>query len=232
VINEAVVAASIADSTVGGGDLKIQTVGTSIVLSWSGGTSQTGYSIYRLGGGGLTLLPPNGPLGPSALGYTDATPPAGVNCYVAFPLGVDPGARSDLLCAAAGFHWPPNGPPGFTVPQNFTLDLNASSTAHLNWSGSGTNFPDSYLFAIFNADGSVQATPYIGLPPGIFALSEHRDMSMSGFSCYALGAVVDGQLLGYTDLLCALPGLTTLPPVVGPCTFHCISGSSADSRRA
>ncbi len=165
-----------------------------VQLAWQGGNQQTGYMVARLAGGLLTFIPAAG-LPAGATSFTDQTPLAGLNCYALLPQGTSPQAYSDILCAMVGF--------GTTTgaPQTFTLKLNQASTASFAWTAPQGAGQDRYLLATFGG----ATTPLSGA-------ATSAAIQINGLTCYALGALNGGLLLGYTDQVCGLPGFSNLGP--------------------
>jgi hypothetical protein len=164
-----------------------------VTLSWTGGSGQTGYQVWRipLDGSPAVVLPPTGPLPASATSFVDAPAPGSLPCYLLFVFG-PPGVAgvSDLLCRFDGIR---SGSP----PANFTLRLNESTTASLSWS------------AVAGASGYVlQAIPLTGAPvrtqtfgPG---MTSTTDTIGADFTCYAVAAT--GVATNVSDLLCGQAG--------------------------
>ncbi len=175
----------------GGRALAISSGGSGVSLNWQAGVGQAGYLVARLAGGVLTLLPLEGPLGPTATFFTDATAPPGLDCYVVLPQGTN--ARSDLECALVGFR------SAVGSPENFTLRLDQSSTATLSWAPPAGGGQDSYL--LITLGGSPQTIP---------GTTTNVSLPANGFTCFAVGAQSGGALMGYADILCGQPGFSTL----------------------
>jgi len=110
-------------------------------------TESGAYKIGRISTSGViteyplptTQLPASGPLGPGETSFADTAAPPGLACYLLLPLGTNPQAMSDLLCAAVGSHTATG------VPESLILRLNQSSTASLSWTAPSGQTPDSYL---------------------------------------------------------------------------------------
>jgi len=172
-------------------------------LTWQGGPGVTGYSLDRLSGLTLTTIP-SSPLGPSTTSYADSTAPPGLSCYVVHPLGGTPGATSDVACANPGAQ----SPGGY--PQNFTLRLNQSNTATLTWSPPLGGGQDSYTLATLG-----------GTSQTLSGEITSANVTINGMTCFFLGAMREGVLLGNSGVVCGQPGffsnLPTAPltPTVG-----------------
>jgi hypothetical protein len=178
--------------TIGGKGLAISPSSAGVRLTWQGGTAQSGYTVARLSGSALNVLSTFGPLPANATTYTDTTA-TGPNCYALFVLGTNPQGISDFVCDLVGYHTPTG------APQNFTLALNQSSSASLSWSPPATGGQDGYVLVQLGGSGQT-----------LTGDTTRASAAMSGLTCYVLGATSGGTLLGYTDILCGLPGFTNL----------------------
>src|SRR5581483_3289934 len=98
-------------------------------------------------------------------------------------------------CAGVGGQTPTGSPKGFT------LQLDQSSTMHLTWSPPTDVVPDSYLL------------DWVGVSNMIVpAWTTTFDAPTHGPTCFSIGAIRGGALVGSTDTLCGLPGFSTLGP--------------------
>ncbi len=166
----------------------------SAVMSWSCGTSQSGYVVARLGSF-PTMLPPSGPLPRTATTYTDSSPLLGLSCYVLFALGGSPPAataNSDGLCLLPNVRSPTR------APTDFTIRLNEGPIALLSW-GPPTGGHDGYTLAVL---GSTQAP--VNLPADARSTSHNTGGTSH---CYVLFATSAGAAVGNTDVLCGIPGV-------------------------
>ncbi len=179
--------------TVGGRGFGISSGSGGVQLSWQGGNGQTGYRLLRMAGGATTQLPLPGPLPADATSFTDLSAPAGVACYALLPLGTTPQAISDFVCTIVGFHTATGS------PQSFTLRLNQSSSASLSWAPPANTTPDFYILVPLGGQGQALA-----------GSSTSTSLSASGLACYFLAALRANTVLGYTDILCGLPGISNL----------------------
>ncbi len=191
--------------SVGGRGLTISTAGAGVQLGWQSGIGQTGYQVLRLADGTLSTI---ATLALTATGFSDTSVPSGLNCYVVMPLGTSPQSYSDLLCADVGSRSPTSS------PQNFSLQLNQSTTASLRWSAPGAGGQDSYLVVAFGVSSQ-----------NVDANTTSATMQANGLTCYAIGTMRDGALIGYSDRLCALPGFTTFGALAVPPTRGVISSN-------
>jgi hypothetical protein len=161
--------------TVGGRGLGIRRDPGATVLTWTGGTQQSGYLVVR---GSV----PEDPFVPatlpgSALTFSDVgAATAALYCYFLLPLDqATPLGVSDALCLFPGTR------SGATVPPEFTLRLNQSMTASLSWSTAA------------GADGYVLvALPLNGAPARFTALGGNdvavTDPTGGVATCYLLVA--------------------------------------------
>ncbi len=178
--------------TIGGRGLTISPNSLGVLLTWQGGVGQTGYLVARLADGTMTLTPPTG-LTPSATSFLDLSATTGAVCYLLLPLGRNPQALSDLVCAVLGIH------SGIDAPQGLSLQFNQSSQARITWQPPPSGPPDRYLLI-------AAGEPARPVPPSTTSLT----VPVNGLSCYMVGAVRGGMLTGYTDFVCGLPGISNL----------------------
>jgi hypothetical protein len=175
--------------TLGGRNLSLR--GGDGLLSWLDGTAETGYLVARLASSGTLLFPTNAPLGPNTTSTTDpfglAEP---IICYIVLPLGLN-GALglSDLLCLF------PHTASGALAAQQFTLQMNQSTTARLTWA------PPGGLSGFV-----IVALPLNGQPARIINVdagaSSAQDDTGGVPTCYVGLTIVGGSAGGNTDLLC------------------------------
>jgi hypothetical protein len=181
-------------TTTGGGTLGGQNLslrGGDGLLSWLDGNSETGYLVARLASSGTLLFPTNAPLAPNTTSTTD---PFGLAepfiCYIVLPLGLN-GALglSDLLCLF------PHTASGALAAQQFTLQMNQSTTARLTWA------PPGGLSGFV-----IVALPLNGQPARIINVdagaSSAQDDTDGVPTCYVGLTMVGGSVGGNTDLLC------------------------------
>lgn len=195
---------ALVSSVVGGKNLRISSPG-SVGLAWDGGTAQTGYTLLRYNtvSGVADLFP----LAAAATSYTDATVlPGLITCYILAAtdssglLGL-----SDLECALPGMA------AGTVIPAGFTLALNQTTNASLTWSPAPGG-ADAYLSVRIPLDGSAVAiTPL----PGTATAS--LETAGTAGACFQLAAY-RGSELGYTSILCGIPGVSTLGAAGGRVT--------------
>jgi hypothetical protein len=178
---------------IGGAGLSIGATSDGVAMSWRGGSRHTGYQVARLAGGVVSVLPTGPPLPAGVTGFTDTTAPGGLDCYALMPLGTSPQAFSDLECVVVGFHSATGS------PQNFTLRLNQSTTASLGWARPLFEAPDGYLLLTLGGEAQILGADVAGV-----------NLATNGFTCFVLGALRAGGLTGYTDILCGIPGFSTL----------------------
>jgi subtilisin family serine protease len=183
--------------TAGGRGFAVSSGNGGVRLTWQGGTGQSGYQVLRLAGGTTTALPFFTPLAADATSYVDTLAPLGGVCYLLLPLGTNPQVLSDLVCTIVGFHTPTGS------PQDFTLRLNESSSASLSWGPPANATPDAYLLIPLGGTGQALA-----------GTATSAKLSASGFSCYLLAAMRTGSLVGYSDILCGVPGVSNMGAVM------------------
>lgn len=180
----------------GGRNLRIGTAGP-IDLSWDGGTLQTGYTLlkYNTSTAVATLIA----IAAGATSYSDTAAANGVvYCYALAATG--PAGLlglSDLECALTGQQT------GSVIAGNFRLALNQTSNATLTWTAPPGG-ADAYLLVVIPLDG----TPNTTVSLGSAAVSRVQALSPAG-TCFQLTAF-KGTSFGLTDVLCGVPGVSTL----------------------
>jgi endo-1,4-beta-xylanase len=177
---------------VGGRAFTLRATSNGTVLAWQGGMLQAGYVIARFSAAGATLLPPV-PLPASATSFTDPSTSTGAACYLLLPLGSS-GAlgNSDLLCVVS------NTRSGGGAPRDIAISLNQTSTATLTWLPpvSGAT---AYLLV-----------PSSGPPISLAGTATGASHSLAGPTCYAVFAFSGPSFVGNSDLVCGIPGLSSL----------------------
>ncbi len=170
-------------------------------LSWLTGAGETGYTVLRLSGGGVTALPVPASQYPEIWKYfSDPNAPNGFSCYLVSALVGSPpapsGAVSDLLCTTHGLA-PDAGPTAPGAPLNFTLRLNQTSTAMLNWYQPNTADYDGYLLVTLG--GSSRQLDRNAMSASI---------PIDGPTCFVLETMRGGTPIGYSEILCGVPGVS------------------------
>jgi hypothetical protein len=178
--------------SLGGKGLTIVSTSGGAQLSWQGGTLQTGFAVGRWSGSTLTNFAVLVSLPASATSYFDPAA-SGPVCYAVFPMGMNPQTKSDLVCGIIGYRSASGS------PRSFALRLDQSNTATLTWVPPATGSPGGYM--LFTLGGGTQT-----LGSGVTSMTT----SANGPTCYLLGATSGGVLIGYTDILCGLPGFSNL----------------------
>lgn len=187
-----------APTTVGGHAFRLDaTPFQSAALTWEGGTNQLGYAVNRQLVS-LTLLPA------TATNYTDTaawTTP--LDCYTLHALGfLGSIGNSDTLCMY------PNTRSASNAPPHVGIQLNQSNTATVTWTPASGS-PDSYLLWAFPQ--SAGATPRLQIASS--ALLSAQDDTQGITTCYVVNAMSNGATIGTSDIMCAIPGQSTLPIV-------------------
>jgi hypothetical protein len=187
-----------APAAIGGRSLALGTTAAGgVEMAWTVGTAQSSYAIARIAGG-TTVLPWFLPA--AATQHVDAAPLSGqINCYTALPLGASGLlALSDLLCSAPGTGSASGG------PSTAHIQLDQSNMATLTWSP-----------PMGQTGYQVVVIPLDGTPRSSFSLtaSAMRTMHDTGGrpTCYVIVAMSGAAATGYSDALCAVPGISTLP---------------------
>jgi virginiamycin B lyase len=164
-------------------------------LTWLSGRGHTGYAVARLTGSALSMLPAAGPLSPDATSFLDVGPPGGLSCYAVLPLGTNPQALSDVLCAAPGLRTATGS------PENVTLRLNQSSMATLTWTAPLAGGHDGYAVVTLGGPALV-----------LNGAATTTSIAISGPTCYVVAALRGGAILGHSDFVCGIPHMSNLPP--------------------
>ena len=168
-----------------------------IELHWLSGTVQTGYTLlkFNTSTASATLLPVAGDL----TSYSDASATNGVvYCYVLAALsGPTFLGLSDLLCGMAGAE------SGTVIPQDFALKLGGTANAAMTWTAP-VGGADSYLLQRIPLDGSPITTAALG-----GAATSTTQAVVSAGTCFQLIAF-KGAAYGTSDVLCGVPGVSTL----------------------
>jgi hypothetical protein len=169
--------------------------GSSADLSWASGAGQLGYLIVRLDFPGQTsvILPPEGPLPPSATSYTDAPPPGHTgHCYILVAL--QPGDRSDLSPLTCFL---PRTRTGTVVAQGFSIGSNGPNV-DMAW----TPAPGALLQVLVIAPLEGGSAPtFQPLEPTTNTAVQPRGEVLT---CYAIYSERSPET-GMTDFLCVAP---------------------------
>lgn len=179
---------------VGGRGFALRVESGAVALSWTAGVGQTGYLVARLASGGVSFLPPTGPLLANAASYVDPTPLQGLNCYALVPIDASgPVGSSDWLCVV------PNTGSPVGAPRLVTIQLNQTSTATFTWVQAATGGQDGYLL-----------WPLGDNPIPLPGNAQRGSHTMAGDTCYVLVPTLRGVATGASDILCGLPGRANL----------------------
>jgi hypothetical protein len=165
-------------------------------LLWTTGTVQSNYAIARISGGTTTILPI---LPGTATQSTDAAAPAGqLNCYALLPFNAGGLAGiSDVLCSVPNTHSPAG------APANAMVQLNQSSMATIAWSPPGGQTGFSLLTIPLN--GSPQGAVPL---PAVATRTMHETSGIP--TCYVVLAMTGAAVTGNSDVVCAIPGQSSL----------------------
>jgi hypothetical protein len=90
-----------------------------------------------------------------------------------------------------------------TPADAFTLRLNQSTTATLSWTPPPGAPGAEYLLAALNGNG-------LRVVPLAAGTTTATDNTAGQPVCYALFAFAGGQTIGTTDIICGIPGVSTL----------------------
>ncbi len=186
---------------VGGASFGLSPSAAGSLLTWQGGTGQTGFNILRMGTI-PALLPTGGSLPPSATQYLDSNTQGFVGqpfCYVLLPTGTESSFMSDVLCTLA------NTRSLAGAPQSFTIRLNQSFTASFTWSPPPAGDQTSYLLVKLGELGGASA------PTTLPATATTATHVMQGPTCYILLALAGNAIRGHSDVVCGVPGIGNIP---------------------
>lgn len=180
--------------------LRVEPTGGPVSLTWIGGTVQTGYQVERTSLSGTVLLPATGPLARDATSFSDTSALTDPRyCYTLRVLGPSGTiGNSDQLCVFVNSGTATGGPRGFTVR------LNESNIARLDWTPPGGQ--DGYiLVAIPQAGGPGRVANLPG------SATSATDDTGGSATCYVLLTQQGpGNILGRSAVVCAFPGLSRL----------------------
>jgi hypothetical protein len=166
----------------------------SVQHTWNGGTAQLGYFIYRLNWitGQVIALPSGAFLGQAATSYTDTFPtPGGIYCYMVVSFNAVGNRQSDILCALRNTRTASGAP-------EVKLRLNQSNTASLSWTPPAGGGHTGYNVRVLVGT----ATPPAPLGPAATGVN----VPINGLTCFQVDAVGRGS----SDMLCAIPGASTV----------------------
>ena len=104
--------------------------------------------------------------------------------------------NSDVLCAL-------NGVGGGLPPSSPKLQLNESTIATVTWAPSASVPDATYVVVAFGNTG-VRSIP---VPSATLTVS---DDTGGNTTCYVVVGLLDGSVVGATDALCGIPGLSHL----------------------
>jgi hypothetical protein len=170
-----------------------------MLLSWQGGTEQIGYQLARITAAGETLLTA---LAASATSAVDTLPPdLRTVCYQLRPMGTSGGTlrRSIVLCAITRIAYADG-------PRNLSIQSTASPGAPPPGAPPAT--------VILAWDPAPGATDYVlvRLLPGLrvqplpaTALFFVDPLTLGSVFCYLVAARAGFTVIGFTDMLCAVP---------------------------
>jgi hypothetical protein len=134
--------------------------------------------------------------------FLDVTPVRdNFNCYVVMPVGGSPPSldhalgSSDLLCVYPGTR------SGIGAPGQLTARLNQTQTATLSWTAPFIGGQSAFLLNALTLDGTPPRT--VTLPPTQTSVTDDTHGSIT---CYSVAVLGGGDVLGYTDTICVVPG--------------------------
>jgi hypothetical protein len=166
----------------------------SVQQTWNGGSAQLGYFIYRLNWvtGQISTVPVGTVLGAGATSYTDTfLQPGGIYCYMLVAFSAGENRQSDILCTLRNTRTPTGAPEA-------TLRLNQSNVASLRWTQPAGGGHTGYNVRVLVG----AAAPPAPLGP----TATGADVPINGLTCFQVDAVGRGS----SDVLCAIPGASTV----------------------
>jgi hypothetical protein len=173
----------------------------SVALGWTDGVAETGYFVVRLIPGTVPIVLPLGgtPLPATATSYVVPQPlPAGFQCYAALPVNAAGTlGRSDVVCVVPDTQSSAGAPPFVAVR------LSQSDTATILWAGLGGE--TAFRVTAIPLDGSAQRLQT--LPPTTLSATNNT----GGIpTCYVVTRWSGPTQIGSGNVVCAIPGLSTL----------------------
>ena len=186
---------------IGGKGFTLGSEVSGVTTSWREGSGQIGYNLYVLSERGLSILPQGRMLDRISAVYTTESTVEPRACYMLVAQGIDgPLGNSDILCAIRYFR------SAIGAPRDFTISLNQSNIATLQWSAPSEGGQDGYLILPIGKD-------LIVLPGNATAVTFD---TRGQLTCSIAGSFRNQELIGNTDILCALPGYSNIPDVLPP----------------
>ena len=174
-------------------------------LDWVGGTQETGYYLLRYAPPAATAPLHAGALVATVNSFSDLAPLVDrYDCYILVPVGGSPPTFeqvlgiSDFLCVYPGSR------SAVSSPGSLSVRLNQTSTARLSWTAPGGQ--TSYLLVAVTFDGAPARFVTVG-----GAETSLVDDTGGLATCYALLVYAGADTIGNSDIVCAAPGITTLP---------------------
>lgn len=169
-----------------------------INASWIDGSMESGYRITRFTSkGNITTFPiGGGMISAASSGFTLGPSPDQIAGVFLEPLGPNNTSlgRSDLLFAIMDIK------SAVGAPESFTMRLNQGNIASFEFQNPLGNIQEGYILLKFGGQP-------VFLPANA---TTAIDNTGGALSCYILASHRLGTLMGYTDVLCGLPGFSTL----------------------
>jgi hypothetical protein len=204
-------------------------IGTSatggLQTSWTPGVIQEGYLILRtdMASGTTSVLPQSTtPLPGTQSAFSEAAVPASpMYCLNLVPVNTINGAMnilggSNTMCVM------PNTRGGTGSPAGLIVKLNLSASATLSWNSPTDVTHTSYQATAVPLDGSTPRTTT--LTGGASSLV---DDTHGIPTCYIIVTLIDSRWTGQSDILCALPGTSTVSPSRVSSTVSMVTSSAA-----
>ena len=201
---------------IGGRGFGLTSATTGALMSWTGGTVQTGYLVLRLSATGNQILPASGVIPAGATTFTDSAVPAGLACYILVPVGIGtaPLALSDMLCLGTAVQ-------AGAAPGSFTIRMNQSTNASLSWTSPGPQ--TGYVLIALDGSPSTElaaSATSVTLPLG------------AASRCYILVARIGTSAIGLTDVLCGFAGVTTFGTSSAPAPLSVVGDRLSSQLRS
>jgi hypothetical protein len=160
------------------------------MMEWFGGTQQTGYQLLRVRNGNIQIV---ATLPANATTFTDPDD-EGLSCYQLATLGTTPARTSDFECTFDGLR------SGASPPRRFSIRLNQTYTAQLDWLPPTVGTPDAYR--VLELGGGVY-----NLPAGTTTV---KLPVTADLTCFSVQALRQGAIIGQSNGACASPGYSNL----------------------
>ena len=188
-----------APAAIGGRGFALGSAPAGEEMVWTTGTAQTGYAVARIANGVTTILPSGSFLPGTATDFTDPGAVDGqFTCYAVLPRNAGGTiGNSDVLCSIPGSGSLAGKPP------NTRVRLEQGTMATVTWSPPGGQ--TAYALVTIPLNGGAQGV--IAMPSGA-TRAMHETLGIP--TCYLVVALNGSSVTGYSDVVCAVPGVASL----------------------